>query len=276
MANSAAGGFAAQFLRSTAGELFVLSYPGIPRDDLPPRALVVVPAFAEEMNKTRRQIALLGRALAPLNITTIVPDLYGTGDSAGDFGEATVSVWRDDLKTVFDWLTSTGFTQVSALGVRAGALLLTDVLRHTDIQPDQLLLWQPVVSGKTLMSQFLRLKAAASLTQETKGEGVRELRARLSQDESVEVAGYWLSPDLVAQFDALHLRDLDSVARLDWLQVQDTEEPPPAVRTVMGALQERGIEVDFAVASGEPFWSTVEISLAPALIDVTVTRLWGA
>ena len=273
MADTAAGGIAAQFLHGATGELFLLTYPGVPGADPPRRALVVVPAFAEEMNKSRRQIALLGRALAPLNITTVVPDLYGTGDSAGDFGEASVSLWRTDLQAIYDWTTSQGFESIAVLGLRAGALLAVDLLAQTTIRPASLLLWQPVVSGKTMISQFLRLKAAAALTQETKGEGVRELRARLAADESVEIAGYWLSPQLVSEFDGLHLRDLRGVLNARWLQVQEGEAPPPAARSVIDQLADQDVSVEFTAVGGEPFWSTVEIALAPELIAATVSEL---
>lgn len=273
MADAAAGGIAAQFLHGATGELFLLTYPGAPVADQPRRALIVVPAFAEEMNKARRQIALLGRALAPLNVTTVVPDLYGTGDSAGDFGDASVSLWRQDLQSVYDWTAAQGFASVAMLGLRAGALLVVDLLAQTSIRPQALLLWQPVVSGKTMMSQFLRLKAAAALTQETRGESVRELRARLAADESVEIAGYWLSPQLVGEFDGLHLRDLEGVSKARWLQVQDGPEPPPAARSVIDKLSDNHIAVDFTAVSGEPFWSTVEISLAPQLITTTESEL---
>lgn len=273
MADTAAGGFSAQFLRGGAGDLFLLTYPGFAQPQQPRRALVVVPAFAEEMNKARRQVALLGRALAAHNITTIVPDLYGTGDSDGDFGDTSVELWRENLQRVFAWAADQGFEAVGTLGVRAGALLLVDLLNHTDLAPAPLLLWQPVVSGKTMISQFLRLKAAASLTQETRGEGVRELRARLATDEAVEVAGYWLAPELVAQFDALHLRDLPATSGVHWFQVQDGAEPPPAARTVIDKLDEKNIEVAFEAVGGEPFWSTVEISLAPDLIERSAQML---
>ena len=81
------------FLVGGQGTLFAIYYPpaaGVPRRD----GVLYVPPFAEEMNKSRRLVALQARRLAAAGFGVLVPDLYGTGDSAGDFAEARWSIWR--------------------------------------------------------------------------------------------------------------------------------------------------------------------------------------
>ena len=268
MANAMGASFEPSFIDGRAGRLFTLAYPGVSgncRD-----ALVVVPAFAEEMNKSRRQVALMARALQARNVTTFVPDLRGTGDSDGDFSDASVCAWRDDLRAVFDHVQAASFDRISVLAVRGGALLALDLLNHTDIEIKRTVMWQPVTVGKTMVSQFLRLKAAASLTGSGDGASVGDLRKTLQDDQSVEVAGYTLSPKLVRELDALNLRQWPLPNELHWFCVGEQDAPPlPASSGVIQALSERQVVTHYRSVAGEPFWSTAEIALAPALIEVT-------
>src|SRR5690606_41016849 len=50
-------------------------------------------------------------------------DLFGTGDSEGEFEAASVEQWIEDLATASAWSASTGWSVTSMLGIRMGALL---------------------------------------------------------------------------------------------------------------------------------------------------------
>ena len=65
----------------------VLHWPAEPR--VPLGLVVHAPAFAEEMNKSRRMVALQARALAEDGLAVLLVDPLGCGDSPGDFGDAT-------------------------------------------------------------------------------------------------------------------------------------------------------------------------------------------
>ena len=54
----------------------------------------MVPPFAEEMNKCRPMVTEVALGLAESGIASIVPDLYGTGDSGGDFSEGDWETWQ--------------------------------------------------------------------------------------------------------------------------------------------------------------------------------------
>ena len=74
--------------------------PGLPRAG----AIVHVPAFAEEMNKSRRAVANAARAMAERGWQVLVFDLHGTGDSSDDFDDATWSGWLEDVRAAVSWL----------------------------------------------------------------------------------------------------------------------------------------------------------------------------
>ncbi|MGB5199893.1 MAG: alpha/beta hydrolase, partial [Sedimenticolaceae bacterium] len=135
-------------------------------------AALICPPFAEEMNKARHVSAALCRALAQSGCDVLVPDLFGTGDSEGDFGDATLEVWRADIDAAIAHLDSP--TSLHLIGLRAGALLAADAaLRH---QTKSLVLLHPQVDGRQQLTQFLRLRVAAGLMGDGEKESVSELR----------------------------------------------------------------------------------------------------
>ena len=91
------------FLQRGSRQLFCLHYApaGASRG-----AVVHVPAFAEEMNKSRRMASLQARALAAQGWHVLQLDLLGTGDSEGDFGDATWADWMDDVAEARRWLAA--------------------------------------------------------------------------------------------------------------------------------------------------------------------------
>ena len=64
-----------------AGQRFCVFHPaqGVPRG-----AVVHVPALFEEMNKSRRMVALQARTLAAAGFAVLRIDLHGCGDSSGE------------------------------------------------------------------------------------------------------------------------------------------------------------------------------------------------
>ena len=66
--------------------------------------VLLVPAFAEEMNRCRSMVTLQAQALAALGMGTLVLDMRGTDDSLGDFDQADWTGWRADLQLGIAWL----------------------------------------------------------------------------------------------------------------------------------------------------------------------------
>ena len=236
------------------------------------KALVFCPPFAEEMNKCRRMMVLAAQRLAANGVTTVLVDLVGTGDSSGQFGDATWDAWCANVAATLEWLAEQRDYEVSLCGVRVGAALALDVARSAQV--DNLVFWQPVISGSTYMTQFLRLKLAAQL-HDSGGLTTDELRARLSGGESVEVAGYDLTPGLLAAVDAVDLRSEDWRPSIPvrWLEVVSESRPKPGIlsQRVMDTWREEHVLIDDSVVVGDPFWATTEITLVPDLIDATVS-----
>jgi exosortase A-associated hydrolase 2 len=218
--------------------------------------------------------ALQARRLAALGIDVLLVDPFGTGDSAGGFGDAEWATWRQDLKMAMDWLSARIAGEVGLWGLRLGTLLAADVAAEHPERVAHLLLWQPVLSGDQHLTQFLRLHIAANMTNDSDRKSTKDLRARLASGEPMEIAGYRLASGLAHAVTHLKLQDflerLPSV-RMSWLEIA------PASRTslsrgssqLVDALTQRRFRLAARPVAGEPFWAIQEITTAPQLLSAT-------
>src|SRR5262249_14237348 len=129
----------------------------------PSGGVLLVPPFAEEMNKCRRMLALVARGLAAAGMWVVLPDLSGTGESDGEFSAASWSAWKSDLLDVAAALGGDGWRVTALLGVRSGAALGLEAARASGWSLRRTVLWQPMIDGAKFMTQFLRMRVAASL-----------------------------------------------------------------------------------------------------------------
>ncbi|MBN8507277.1 MAG: hydrolase 1, exosortase A system-associated [Burkholderiales bacterium] len=242
--------------------------------------ILVVPPFAEEMNRCRAMVALQARELSRCGVGTLVLDPYGTGDSAGDFVDATWTLWLADLRAGLAWLREHGQGCRTLWGLRLGAVLASHLAR-ADGAIDRLLLWQPVLDGKQFFTQFLRIRIAAEMNLPDRVKTTGELRKRAADGEAIEVSGYRIGPPLAkqldeAQFDASVLA---SPMRIDWFEVLQAADATmsPAARQAIDRWRLAGASVEAGIVIGPAFWHVHERELAPGLIAATAARVraWG-
>jgi exosortase A-associated hydrolase 2 len=263
------------FLGSGADRRFCLFHPpaGTCRG-----AVLYVPPFAEELNRTRRMAALGARRLAARGYGVLQIDLLGTGDSAGDFADARWDLWKQDLDTGAAWLRARIDMPLTLWGLRLGALLALDHARTAAIPLAPLLLWQPVASGSTYLTQFLRLRTANAMLGEDAAaqSGTKALRAALQAGATLEIAGYDLTPELALAIDALPAPDaLAPPVPAHWFEVLGApgQAPGPAAARAGAAWEGRGTPLHVHVVTGSAFWATTAVSTCPALLDATVDVL---
>jgi exosortase A-associated hydrolase 2 len=262
------------FQRCGAGEILFVYFPA-QTSRTTRRDVLFVPPFAEEMNKARRMAALQARALAKAGIGTLLVDLYGTGDSQGDFRDARWEIWRDNLSTAVAWLRQNGSQAISVLALRMGALLALDWARDATVSLERVALWQPVLTGDTLIRQFLGLRVIASRMQSGKNiESAAALRQVSAAGESIEVTGYELAPELVASLEKLDLSKLATAGTppIHWFELVRSAGSPllPPSQRVVEQWRLQGIAVTASTVVGQSFWEGQNITAVPPLIDATV------
>jgi exosortase A-associated hydrolase 2 len=257
------------FVRGSAGRLLcVKTLATAPGQGV---STLIIPPFAEEMNKSRHVLAQIARSLGALGHTVLMPDLFGTGDSEGDFGEATLDIWRSDLDLARELLAADGPFHVVA--IRAGALLAADFAgRH---RVDVLTLVHPVSDGARQIEQFLRLGQAGSFLGKGPRESIATFKQRLVEEDRLEIAGYVLSRQLAEGLAALKLQELSAgqLGRVAWVELAVSAERPllPASQLVIDDWLTNGVDVCATVIACAQFWATQEIVSCPALIDAIVS-----
>ena len=230
-------------------------------------SLLLVHPWAEEMNKSRHVAARLCRDLADEGWATLRLDLLGCGDSSGDFGDASWQLWIDDVVSAASWLHERHPRAPRWLGgLRAGALLAAEAAAKGRFGTN-LLFIQPARDGRQHLQQFLRMASAARWTGTN---NLPDVRAMLAGGEAVEIAGYRLSPALA---DGLARARLEPAAagpsgRMLWIDVVAgaSAQPNLATEAVLARWRDAGWAAVHETVTGPPFWQSVEVEPAPALL----------
>ena len=267
-AEAAERGLAAGFHAGPAGPVFALRRAPPPGTETRAQALIL-PPFAEEMNRCRPFLAALGRTLADAGVATLLPDLHGTGDSAGDFAAADWDTWLAEIAFLRATLAAEGAGPLHLIGVRTGCLLAAESLARDRGTVAGLVCLQPVTNGERFLTQLLRLRVAATMAQGAR-ESAKGLRADLDAGTSVTLGGYTLAPVLARALAARRLDRLTPPAGLPvhWIETVEpaTEAPPspaPPETWPGAAMAVRQLRA-------APPWSRAEPEIPPALLAAMV------
>lgn len=262
------------FLSRESGQRFCIFHPAC-NYNTARGAIIYVHPFAEEMNKARRMAALQAHVMANAGFDVLQIDLLGCGDSSGEFADATWQAWQEDIRAGHIWLRTRSQAPLTLWGLRAGCLLAADVAAKLP-EKSSFIFWQPVISGKQHWQQFMRLKLAGGLTSGS-GKAVNEsIKQQLTAGQTVEIAGYPISPVLADSLEKAELKmpDVHS-GRVIWLELsmRDDAMLAPLSKKHVEEWQASGINVEAKVVYGPGFWQTIEIEDAPKLIAATMSAL---
>ena len=104
-------------------------------------------------------------------------------------------------------------------------------------------------------------------------ETIAELMDRFAAGESVEVAGYEISAELARSMGSatLNADKLDAHPPVYWFEiVSDPSSPLPiASNAAIERMQRDNVAVSVSSMCGAKFWSSVETTTVPGLIDAT-------
>ncbi len=137
--------------------------------DAGPRVVAVLPLF-EEANRTRAFLVAMLRALAGRGISSILPDLPGTGESVVE----TRDLRLPDLRQAFAALVGTLDVPVYAVTIRSGALIDFDahLAGRWRLAPQ---------AGDDLLRDLNRIRAASTMP-DAEGYAGNSLSAALLAD----------------------------------------------------------------------------------------------
>ena len=265
------------YIAGTKGKLFALHCEPEARNNRA-ECVIVVPSFAEEMNRCRYMQTMLAQQLVGHGIALLSVDPFGTGDSQGEFVDADWQQWIQDIITAADYAEQLGYRSITLLGIRLGALLAVAAAPEVK-NLQRLVFWQPVSNGKVALNQFLRIKIAAAIGRDEDGGTTAQFEEELNRGNSIQVAGYDVSPELFKGLQAAHFdQHLPSItAPISWFTVLASEErnTPRADLKTIEQWRAEGKQIDHLMTIGPAFWQAHERTLAPNLVNDTASHLAG-
>lgn len=155
--------------------------------------LLCYPAGHEYVACHRAFRQLAGR-LAQRGFPVLRFDYYGSGDSAGDYEEASLGRWRQDVAAAIDELRRrASCSKVRLVGLRLGASL--SILASEGREDvGGLVLWDPVLDGRRYLDSIMALH-----------EELDGASSGSSEDEVREILGYPFSRTLRLELESLDL-----------------------------------------------------------------------
>lgn len=283
------------FLDAAPGRRFCVFHPAqAPRRG----ALLHVPAFGEEMNRSRPTVAAAARRFAAAGFDVLLIDLLGSGDSSGDFGDASWAHWLRDVHIAQSWLDQrrTAGDPAQPLwlwGLRAGCLLAC-AAQAQQASHVPMLWWQPVTRGDLQLQQWLRLGAAGSMASPAQASGARpidRLRRAMEAGDTVEIAGYALSPALCAGLrGAVLAPPVSPTESSPASSLVQHQTPPqrlfvvevaaaaggavsPAISQVLSRFHGAGWASSAQTVVDPAFWQAPDIEHAPSIIEASLAGL---
>lgn len=194
----------------------------------PDRRVMLVPPLFDEMNRMRKMLLDVMRALHALEISSFLPDLPGTNESLIALERVTLSDWK---KAVQACAQQHRISHIASF--RGGALTVSDM------QTADHWIFSPV-KGATILRTMMRTKVAAD-REVGLNTSLAELSAR-AEAGPLELAGNIIGSGLFAQLDAADMPDLENqrIVRLEsdnkpahvqirgsalWLRAEPDDDP---------------------------------------------------
>lgn len=255
------------FMKGCRGHI-LLQASTVPQSE---HAVLILPPFAEEMNKSRHIISQLMQQNKQAGISSFMLDHYGTGDSEGDLDLATTDIWRQDLQLLLAQLQTAGFSRLSVVAIRFGAMQLFDLLNHQPLalQLDKVVLWQPLLDISRFWLQLYRLKITEQMALGQKLTQA-ELEQSLQQDNTLEIAGYPISKAFSESTRQLNIQPPAILATASNCWFEISQLPNVAATTQKAVTHyQQSFPLSFQHISNAPFWNTQELATADNLINAT-------
>ena len=220
----------------------------MPAEREPRGAVLCVQPLGDERRCARHVIAAQAWRLAARGWAVLVPDLYGCGDSPGEPAEVTLGAWRSDLLRCAMLVRQRARGANVLWGVRAGALLGTDVAVALDQLIDAHLFWQAPDGGRSAADEL----AASSGLSARMLDSLGELRMQ-----------------------APGTAEGGSLPAVAFIEVNQTPASPgeasAATRALTASWLDAGHIAGARVARCPAFWDTAQLArpLPEALFDAT-------
>lgn len=258
------------YLDGPRGRLFAIYHP--PQNGIQIKGcFLYIQPLAEEMNRCRQMVAIQAREFSKLGYGCLLLDLYGTGDSEGEYQDGNWDIYLADINAGLRWIAAKGYDHIRLWALRHGAFLALDLARTVPALR-KILLWQPVLNGKAAVTQILRIALAGSLSEQDK-ISMTELRSRIQEDKAVELSGYETPASLLSVLETKHISSYYGLTDLEiqWFDVLASQEQNRSKESmqVEQNWRDAGARIHYEAVIGPAFWQVWERVVADHLIERT-------
>ena len=237
------------------------------------QAVILIPPFGEELNRSKRMYVLCARLLANSGIDTYLFDYSGTGDSEGDWCNFGFGDWVTNTFDVYQYVQQSGLNKISLLTLRLGALTVAELIASHDIAINKCIFWDPVDNGEMFMRQLIRVKIAAAMAESSEKINTKQVLAEIEENGFTEIGGYAISQSLLDAINSLKLKNsIQSLLKqtdLHWMVLgkssnSNSIDPMPNCLT-----EDLSKQIKFYSLSDVRFWMQQEVTIAPTLLRET-------
>jgi alpha/beta superfamily hydrolase len=230
------------------------------------------PPIGQEYIRTHWTLRQLAGRLTREGFHALRFDYHGVGDSAGATGVGGIDPWVDDVHAAARELRDvSGGRKLSCVGLRLGAALAAQAVAR-GLKLQQLVLWDPVVSGAQHLAELDELQAAML------EDPMRYPAPRRDVGVAGEVLGFAYPPPLRQSLAALDLRTLELAGNVRQVLLVVSEERDEH-RELHAALRgQPGLKVDHALVPDGGDWAVLsqqEETVLAAQIQARVVEQLG-
>lgn len=206
------------YLRNQDGALACWQHSPI-ADNIHSQAIILCAPFGHEYTHSHRSFKHLAESLASQGFTVFRFDYQGTGDSSGsDIDENRVQTWIENICSVAEHV-QISFAEITLIGFRLGASLAALATQKIDVS--QLVLWEPIIKGKTYVRE---LTAIARLAQSPVHKN----------SDWIECAGFLMTTNTQKEISAIDLTNQPiSTKKAVLLLGRDDRQYDPSLRNLL-------------------------------------------
>jgi len=222
-------------------------------------AFLLCAPFAEEKLWTHLVFVNLARDLAQRGHPVLRFDYGCTGDSDGNFEEATLETYLADIREALGVLsTRTGSVRgLGLIGLRLGASLAALVAEQAP-EVERLVMWAPILRGANYMQELLRVNLGMQMAMYKEVRVGRDALVQQMHDgQPANVDGYPITGRMFDEMAALDLLASPRQSLAQCLIVEVVARPAPSPCKEISELRALFHRGTAEVCVEEPFWKEI-------------------
>lgn len=230
--------------------------------------------FGQEAIRSHRLFKVLADRLCRDGFHVLRFDYFGTGDSAGNDDEVSITGFIADLLLADDelWRRS-GCTRRSWIGLRLGATVAVMASAKAGVAPQRIVLWEPVIDGANYL---VELEHAHDVALED-AYGSRcttdaKLKSQFARESGNEVLGFPLTQKLRQELNSLSL-DAFANTKTSIVDIFANESMPGSAGDLSQRLTARGIDVRNKSIAEPIIWTADEMMNAATVPGEVLQRI---